>query len=236
MIIFILVKPDNKKLSIKVEPTDTVADLKTKLQLSDEHFQKNLMFVYDQINLNDDKKTLQEYSIEESSVIYFYYCEYRPIYLNIQSLSDKSYHLYFDPSNIFRDVRKYLKNKFGEPENQHLVLCNEILDDYTKLGKIKSEHFYFPIFICPQIPDDQKEKLVIIKQIKGGYNYIQFDFSEKVNHLKKLIQKKLGISNRIRVYFKETLLEDEKPLQDYSLPDYPLLLVSPHIGGKNAEI
>ena len=237
MIVFLLVKPDNKKISVSVEQTCTISDLKKKIQSIDDNnrFHGNLMFTYNQNRLYDEK-TIKDYSIEENSTIYFYYSEYRPIYLNIQSFSDKTYYHYFDLTNTFKDVKKYLEKIYNISKDQILVQCDEILDENLKLNQVKSEHLSHPIFICPPTSDNQKQRPIIIKYIKGGYQLVQFNFSEKASDLKKLIQKKFKNNDQPNLYFKETLLEDDKSLKDYHLPEYPLLLVSPRTGGKMVDI
>ena len=136
MQIFILERPDDKKIPITMEPTNALSDLKDKLRSYDKKYQDILMLIYNHVNLEDDSKTLQEYSIADDSTIDLYFSfQCLPIYLDIETFSGNSIKLYFDPITIISDIKKYLEDTYKVPANQKFISFHEVLDDEKRLNQ-----------------------------------------------------------------------------------------------------
>lgn len=234
MQLIITERPDERKINLTMEPTDALSDLKDKLRSFDKRYQDFLMLIHDHENLEDDAKKLQDYGIKDNSTIDLYYSfQFLPIYLDIESFAEKSFKLYFDPATVISDVKKYLEDTFKVAPNQLLISCHEILEDSKKLNQYYK--FSSPIFLCP--PPSEGQKVVIIKNFEGKFHLIQIGASEKVKDLKTKIQsiENLNVEKQ-RLLFKDTYLEDEKTIQDCSLPEFPIILLAPHVGGENIDI
>ena len=234
MQIFILERPDDKKIPFIMEPTDALSDLKDKLRAMDKRYQDILMLIYNHENLEDDAKSLQEYGIKDNSIINLYFSfQCLPIFLDIEKFSGNSIKLYFDPTTLILDLKKYLEDTYKVAQNQLLISCHDILEDEKRLNQYYK--FSSPIFLCP--PPNEGQKIIIIKTFTGNYKMIQVGATEQIKAIKAQIQtiENLPIEKQ-RLLFRDNYLEDEKSIQDYSLPEYPIVLLVPYTGGENIEI
>ncbi|KAK8837908.1 hypothetical protein M9Y10_035849 [Tritrichomonas musculus] len=234
MQIYVNEKPEGKKIPLVLEPTNSIDDLKDKLRSIDKRYQDILALIYDHTSLEDGKKSLHDYSIQDNATIDLYYSfQYLPIYLDIITFDGKSIKLYCDPLTNIGNIKQYIQTKFNVPEGLNFVSCHDILQEDKRLNQYY--RFSSPIFLAPQPTPDKKS--VIIKLLNGNFRLIEISQTAIIGDIKSQIQTVENVpANQQRLLFKDIFLEDQKSIQDYSLPDYPILLMIPRPGGEDIDI
>ena len=216
MVFDIHVKIDTAMVMVcGVKASDTIKELKYKIY-NLKGFQPDQQILnYAGKNL-DDGCTLSDCDIYETSTLQLYLMSRKmKIYANVHAASDKVITLEVASSSTILEVKSLLYEKEGILPNQQTVIFSGRLleDDYTlsyyNVQKECTLHLMFkPIKLCVKTASGSSIDLTLY-----AYNSIE--------DLKLKIQDELRIPiKRQKLFFADTLLENNRTLCDYNIQEY----------------
>ena len=125
-----------KQIVIKVDSIySTIQDIKEKIKEKEGISPEQYILKYNEIKLEDDNKTIDDYDINKKSLIIL------KLNKNLQiriTDSEKSYLLYVSSNDTIENIKQKIQNKVGMPLNKfslsysgRILDCNKTLGDYN---------------------------------------------------------------------------------------------------------
>ena len=130
---------NGKKIVLEVEYSDTIKDIKNKINFKQQNFSLEYKLLFDGINLKDNK-TLKDYNINENSIIYLQYYKDIKIFIEMNEkkielnakTSDTISHIKFEISWIKRKLDESIdSNKFKLIFDGIKLEDKKTLEDYN---------------------------------------------------------------------------------------------------------
>ena len=228
-----------KILALTVEPSDTIKNVKLKIQgkLSIPSSQQHLIFRRQELK---DHQTLDEYKVTEKSSVHLrLQDELDRILINVEFPSGRKIFINVSPGDDFESVRKIICDREGIPVDQQRLsfVGKEVVDDHLPLSEYDNQ---IELSLQLDVKQQKNEFLLQVKTRSGKTNIkIEAVSGDTIHDVKMKIMEEIGIPpNQQLLMFNTQEIEDERrTLESYHInSDSIIELVIRRIHGNERHI
>ena len=202
---------DGKKITMDIDPTLPLADIKKKLQNDTGLSPDNQRLFLKGDELPDDAKTAEAYGIEAGSELDL---EPKTISVNVETPEGKIITIKVKPSDTADDIKKQLEGPSGIPvPKQVLQFKDEELPSDGKTVKDLGIQEGDTLQLKPlKVP-------IIVKTYDGKDIQVMIDPDDSLGDIKKQLEGDTGLpANKIHLYMNDKELDDDdKKASDYGI-------------------
>jgi len=194
---------NDKNIILKIKSSDTVNDIKTRIQEKENISPEKQHLIYDGIQLRDHH-LISHYKIKQDSIIQLEYS----MQIFIQTFYGFIITLDVKPSDIIKNIKNKIHNTDFLPEELQLIFEGMQLDENCSISNYNIKQnstiqliFEIKIFIC----------------MSSGETFnIEVKSIDNIVNIKTKIHQRKGILSYF-LYFSEIKLEDHLTINDYNI-------------------
>ena len=137
MKIFVININNEKKITLNVEPSDTIEDAKMKIEEKEGIPPEQQILIFSKMQL-ENNKTLDDYKIKNQSTLHLGIRHKKIMQIFIKFLNGKTLTLDVEPSDTIEKIKKKIQEKEGiPPDQQRLLYMGRQLEDIYTISNYK---------------------------------------------------------------------------------------------------